>query len=143
MESKAPAGNIWAALADIGGIHRWNPGVVDSRETSEGETRLGATRRCDLGGKNYLDEEVVKWTPDREITFRITDTNLPFARADIHFAIEELAGGGSRVSVSPDYALKFGILGRVLDGLVMNRMYRKGMRDLLAGLKAEVERSAG
>src|SRR5512145_1994702 len=46
-------------LADIGSIHRWNPAVVDSRMTSEGEVGIGSSRRRELGEKNYLDEEAL------------------------------------------------------------------------------------
>ena len=49
---------VWAALADIGSIYKWNPGVEGSKQTSEGEVVLGSSRMCDLGGKNYLDEQV-------------------------------------------------------------------------------------
>ena len=57
----APVSEVWAALADIGGIYRWNPGVQGSHVTTEQAEGVGACRRCDLGGKNYLDEKVVKW----------------------------------------------------------------------------------
>ena len=50
---------IWEVLADIGSIGAWNPGVVDSRVTSDLSEGVGSSRRCELGGKNFLDEEVV------------------------------------------------------------------------------------
>jgi hypothetical protein len=91
-----------------------------------------------LVGRNYLDEEVVLFEPERCLTIRITATNLPFDRADIRFRLKE-SGDSTMVSVSPIYRLKFGLLGRVMDGLLVRRTYRKGMRDLLAGLKRRVE----
>ena len=41
--------------------------------------------------------------------------------------------------VSPEYELKFGFLGSVLDSLFVRKTYAKGMRALLAGLKRQVE----
>ena len=48
----APIKSVWEALADIGNIYQWNPGVVASHTTSSEPSGLGATRYCDLGGKN-------------------------------------------------------------------------------------------
>jgi uncharacterized protein YndB with AHSA1/START domain len=96
----APRSAVWAALADIGRIHAWNPGVVDSRKTTPGEDGPGARRRCELGGRSYLDEEVVEWAPEGVLTMRITATNLPFEAADVRFTLEG-QGSRTRVTVSP------------------------------------------
>ncbi|MDX1531436.1 MAG: SRPBCC family protein [Rhodothermales bacterium] len=138
---EAPREAVWAALADIGEIHRWNPGVHDSRRTSEQAEGVGATRYCDLGGRNYLDEEVVAWDPPERLTMRVVETNLPFDHADIHFTLREGAGG-TVVAVSPEYALKYGPVGALLDRLWVRQQYRRGMEALLSGLKAHVERVA-
>ena len=46
---------------------------------------------------------------------------------------------GTVVSVSPDYELKFGPIGVVMDLLFARRQLRRGMEDLVAGLKYHVE----
>jgi hypothetical protein len=125
-------------LADIGDIHRWNPGVVNSQLTTDSATGVGACRHCDLGGVNYLDEEVVEWEVGKRLTMRIVGTNLPFMTADIRFALRA-ADGATVVTLSPEYTLKFGPLGRLLDLLYVRRTYLKGMNDLLEGLKHYVE----
>ena len=129
---------VWAVLADIGNIYLWNPGVVHSEQTSSGTVGVGSCRRCVLGYKSYLDEEVVVFEPSRQMTIRITDTNLPFKTADIRFTLEP-DENKTIVKVSPKYRLKFGLLGRVLDGVMVRNQYRKGMRGLLRGLKDHVE----
>lgn len=134
----APAEAVWRVLADIGTISQWNPGVVRSHTTSEAESGLGATRYCDLGGDNYLNEEVVQYEAQRKLTMRITDTNMPFETADIHFTLHS-ENGQTLVAVSPEYALKYGPLGVILDHLYVRRSYRKGMHNLLQGLKEYVE----
>ncbi len=134
----APAEAVWAVLADIGSISVWNPGVQASHTLEGGPEGLGAQRRCDLGGKNYLIEDVIEWQPGQALTMRITDTNLPFKSADIRFTLEQ-AADETEVVVSPDYELKFGAVGKVLNGLFVGRVYRSGMQDLLTGLKKHVE----
>lgn len=129
---------VWKVLSDIGEIHTWNPGVIDSHVTSEPDQGVGAARFCDLGGGNYLDESVVVWDPKRALTMRITDTNLPFKSADIRFSLQE-EGEGTVVEVSPLYELKYGVIGRAFDALYVKRTYEKGMQSLLQGLKENIE----
>lgn len=138
---EAPVLAVWSKLAAIGEIHRWNPGVVASHVTTEAAQGVGSARHCDLGGKNYVDEAVVEWEPGARLTMRVTGTNLPFKRADIRFRLEE-EGSGTRLTVSPDYALKFGPVGRLLDLLIVRRRYSKGMRALLRGLQRDLESHA-
>jgi uncharacterized protein YndB with AHSA1/START domain len=138
---EAPVTDVWQALGEIGDIYRWNPGVQASHTTSKQEAGLGATRYCDLGGKNFLDEEVVLWQPNEKLTMRITGTNLPFATADIRFTLRP-ENEGTVVTVSPLYKLKYGVMGELLDRVYVRSSYQKGMESLLAGLKAYVEGGA-
>ena len=135
---EAPPERVWAVLADIGNIAEWNPGVVHSEQTSSGEVDVGACRRCHLGGKNYLKEKIIVFEPPKAMTICVTETNLPIAQADIRFFLVPQQGG-TRVTVSPIYQLKYGALGRFLDWAMVRRQYQKGMQGLLSGLKQHVE----
>ena len=129
---------VWAVLADIGSIYRWNPGVESSQLTTEQGTGLGACRHCKLGGKNFLDEEVVLWEEGERLTMRIIGTNLPFKTADIRFALHP-EGEDTRVTVSPEYTLKYGPLGKLMDAAFVHRTASQGMEALLVGLKEYIE----
>ena len=129
---------VWDILADIRNIARWNPGVVRSRLTTHGEVRVGARRHCNLGGKKYLDEEVIEFEKPHRLTMRINDTNLPFKAAEIRFTVEP-QGDKTLVRVSPKYQLKFGLFGSILDKIMVRSQYRKGMQELLRGLRNYVE----
>ena len=137
----APVEAVGSVLGDIGTIADWNPGVRKSYLVGD-DTGLGSRRRCELGAKMYLDEEVVEWEALRRLTMRITATNLPFKTADIRFTLDPV-DGGTRVAVSPVYSLKFGPLGALMDRLMVRRSYAKGMEDLLIGLKSAVEGGGG
>ena len=138
MTIEAPVQEVWKTLADIGRIYQWNPGVVASHTTSDQMTGNGATRHCDLGGKNFLHEEVVEWQPQQKLTMRINDTNLPFKTADIRFTLQD-EGTATVVTVSPIYQLKFGPFGRLFNQIYVEGNYKSGMEKLLAGLKDYVE----
>lgn len=134
----APVDSVWAVLADIGTIDRWNPGIVGSRLTTDRAAGVGAARRCDLGGRNYLKEEVVEWETGKRLALRVVDTNLPVRAAQIRFTLRS-DDGGTVVNVSPDYALKYGWFGKILDRAYVQGSYKKGMRALLSGLKHYIE----
>ena len=129
---------VWAVLADIGNIALWNPGVVRSEQTTPGEVSKGSCRYCNLGGKNYLNERLIVFEPPKIMTIRVTETNLPFAHVDIRFFLIP-SEGKTLVKVSPQYQLKYGFLGRLLDLIVVRSQYQKGMKGLLSGLKEYVE----
>lgn len=129
---------VWDVLADIRNIYLWNPGVVRSRLTTHGEVRVGACRYCNLGGKKYLNEEVIEFEKPHRLTMRINETNLPFRAAEIRFTVEP-QGDKTLVRVSPKYQLKYGFLGRILDSVIVCAQCRKGMQQLLRGLKNYVD----
>ena len=138
IKIEAPVDRVWDTLADIGSIYEWNPGVKQSHVTTNYREGLGAGRHCDLGKKRFLDETVVDWEPHQRLTMRIVATNLPLKTADIRVALRP-AGGGTIVTVSPADALKFGLLGTLLDWLFVRPTYVEGMRAMLLGLKEYVE----
>ncbi|WP_136442233.1 SRPBCC family protein [Pacificoceanicola onchidii] len=137
IEIDAPVHQVWAILADVGSIASWNPGLIGSKATND-VVGVGATRYCDIDGRQNLDEEVVKFEPKRSITFRITRSTLLFRSADIAFTLTAY-GQRTDVSVSPNYSLKYGVLGRLLDKTFVEKAYRRGMRGLLSGLKEQAE----
>ncbi len=89
--------------------------------------------------KNYLDEQVVEWEPGEALTMRVIGTNLPFRTADIRFRLQP-EPSGTVVPVSPEYTVKFGLAGRILDVLFVRHAYKRGMTALLRGLKAHIEK---
>lgn len=140
---EAPREQVWEVLAEIGSIERWNPGVKRSYATSAEPGGEGATRHCDLQRANgkpagQLEERAFDWREMEGFRIEITESSLPFSSAVVSFSLAD-AGSGTRVAVSPEYALRYGPAGRLLDALVVRRQYAKGMRALLAGLKGYVE----
>ena len=130
---------VWEVLADFGRIYLWNPGVRHSYSTSESDHGLLATRHCELPkGDDYLDEQILEWREGESFKVDIYETNLPLHRNVVEFSIVA-DGNGTIVTVAPDYALKYGLLGRLMNQIVVGRKFKKGMEDLLTGLKYHIE----
>lgn len=96
---------------------------------------MGATRHCVIDARQNLDEEVVQFDEGLAISFRITKSTMPFARADIRFRLAD-SETGTKVEVSPKYQVKYGLLGNVLDLVLVERTYAKGMRSLKQQLES-------
>ena len=138
---------VWDVLADIGSISKWNPGVKHSYLTSDAATGEGATRHCDLqrpGGKRigYLEERAFDWREGEAFRISIDETNLPLKTNVVSFVVR---GNGEEtvVAVSPEYEVKYGVLGKVMDSLIGRRQFEKGMENLLRGLKHYIETGDG
>ncbi len=134
----APKKKVWDVLADIGGIYKWNPGVSHSYSTSDNNHGEGATRHCDLSQGGYLKERAVDWREGQGFKIDIFETSLPLKSNVVDFTVEGDMDG-TIVTVTPEYVLKYGPLGWLLDQLWARRQFKKGMADLLAGLKYHVE----
>ncbi len=139
IQIDAPKEKVWEVLADLGGIYKWNPGVSHSRSTSESSGGEGATRHCDLSNPSgYLEERAFDWREGEGYKIDIFESSFPIERNVVEFTVRA-DRDGTIVSVSPDYRLKFGPIGALLDRLILGRQMRKGMENLLAGLKYHVE----
>ena len=140
IKINAPKEQVWAVLSDLGSIYKWNPGVSHSYCTSDSSGGEGATRHCDIQTplKGYLEERAFDWREGESFKIEIYDTNFPLKRNIIQFSLRA-DGSYTIVEVSPEYQLKFGALGAVMDRLAFNRQFRKGMKGLLEGLKYHVE----
>lgn len=135
----APKEQVWEVLADLGGIYKWNPGVSSSHYTSEQTTGDGATRHCDLQNpRGYLEERALEWREGEGYVIDIYDSNLPIEKNLVTFSLAA-EGDGTTVTVTPDYKLKYGLLGSLLDRLFARRQLQKGFDAMLAGLKHHVE----
>ena len=129
---------VWEALADLGGIHKWNPGVTNSYTTSEAAGGENATRHCDLPGNNRLEERAFDWREGEGYKIEVFESTLPLARNIVSFEVTP-DRDGTRVQVTADYKLKYGPIGALMDVLVARRQAQQGFDDMMAGLKYHVE----
>jgi uncharacterized protein YndB with AHSA1/START domain len=137
----APKDKVWAVLADIGSIEKWSPGVTHSHSTSAEPGGEGATRHCDvgMGGKSAsLEERAFEWREGEGYKIDVYESSMPMKSNVVTFALKD-AGSGTTVTVSPDYKMKFGPIGAMMDTLMVRKQFEKGVEGMLSGLKQYVE----
>ena len=134
----APKDRVWGVLSDLGSIYKWNPGIAHSFTTSDAARGDNAMRQCDLPDGGFLRERAFNWSEGEGFTIEVYETSLPLKESFVDFRATP-EGEATVVNLKMDYKLKFGPVGLLLDAAFAGRPARKGMAELLAGLKDYVE----
>ena len=129
---------VWAALADLEAVQEYNPTVKDARYTSTHREGVGVSRRCDLIPKGWVTERVTAWEPKAALALELCEHQWPveFMRWRTELTSD---GNGTRVQQRLEYQVKFGLLGALLDRLVMRRKLDLAIGAVFDGLKRYVE----
>lgn len=138
----APVSEVWAAWDDFGGIHRFNPNLSGSHLLEgSAKTGLGATRQCDLiDGKNYIQERVVDYVPNKRMVIDIFDGTIPVRNARAEIELHEKGERQTEVTMTMHFQPKMGIFGQLMVPL-MKPQFRKLLAKLLDGNAAYVEKA--
>ena len=63
---EAPVEAVWKAVADLVAVQHYNRMVTSARFVSDRREGVGATRRCELKPKGWVEERVWEWSPPRK-----------------------------------------------------------------------------
>jgi hypothetical protein len=124
---------IWALLADLEAVERYNPGVREARVRGAQRTGVGASRVCELHPKGRVVERVTHWEEGRALGLEVAESDWP-----IHFmrwvTRVEPRGTGARITQELEYRVKFGPFGWLLDRLAMERKLRSTLDGIFESL---------
>ena len=137
----APIADVWATWDDYGHIDRFNPNLSKSfLINGSQETGEGAERQCDLAdGKNFIQERVVDYVPERRMALDIYNGTLPLKRAKAIIELRPLSVNETELRFTMEFTPKMGLLGRLMVPL-MKPQFRKLLGKLVDGNKAYAER---
>ena len=136
----APVARVWDSWNDFAHIDKFNPNLRRSFLIGgNGDTGLGATRQCDLAdGKNYIQERIIEYVPERRMVLDIYDGTMPLKRAKATIEMRPLSADRTQLNFTMDFTPKMGLLGRLMVPL-MKPQFRKLLGKLVDGNKAYVE----
>lgn len=133
LRARCAPERVWALLADLEAVARYNPGVAGAAIRGAARTGVGAMRTCDLKPKGRVAERVTVWEEGSALGLEVAESDWP-----IHFmrwvTRVEPSEGGSRITQELEYQVKFGPLGWLLDRAVMERKLRGTLDEVLASL---------
>jgi len=135
---EAPPEKVWSVLTSLDALAEYDPGVSKSEIISDAKRGPGAARRCDLAPGGWFKERVAAWQPNEALSFELYECTLPL-RALRHSYTLVPEGGGTLVRQRMEYRLKFGLLGKLLDAMVVRKKWNAGIHGFFTGLKRYVE----
>lgn len=132
--------DVWPNFADLALIQNFSPGVKKSYYTTEQKEGAGAGRHCDLTPFGSVEEVVEEWTENKSLAILITDGKgiPPIQDARGHFSLTP-EGSGTVVRAEFSYGMKLGIIGSLMNRLIVKSQFQSGIRKLIKGLKGYVE----
>ena len=133
----APANEVWGAIADFGGVYKWAPNVASSYSTTDANGGVGAGRHCEVPGFGGIDEEIVEWKEGHSYKYQVENIG-PIGKLVNEWSVTS-DGNNSLVTTNVSYRMRFGIIGALMDKLMVRRSIRKAMAQSQAGLKSYVE----
>jgi len=133
-----PRAEAWAKLRDLKLGQYYVPRVTRIEITTPQREGVGASRRAFCKGRPPVDETVVLWEEGRGFTVKLHNGDkppAPFKQAQFTYWLDDAPGGQTRISTTIAYEMPFGIVGRLLDALLLRRLMRTTVNTIARGLK--------
>jgi hypothetical protein len=142
-KTKASAARAWDLMSDFGAIDAFNPTLKESHLLDGScEIGLGAERQCTLkDGKNYIHERVVDWKEGRSYRIEVFGGTMPLDDLQAELAVDP-SGTGALLRMTMQYRPRWGLLGRLIEPVLLRPMMRRMMRKVIDGLAEKAEATA-
>jgi len=138
-----PRDQVWQRLRDLTKAHYYVPGLKDCRMTTEQKEGVGASRKVYTSSGMVMDETVAEWNEGSGFIIRLHNGDGPpppiFTQARFHYILEDAPNGQTLFKPTMTYTIKFGVLGRILDSLLLNMIIKGTMKKVGLGLKQYYE----
>ncbi len=135
-----PASKIWAVLSDFSNIQIFHPNVQDVDQLSEMDRGLGASRRCNFYGGDSAVEEIIEWDDERHFfTCTVTEISAPILDVTAGMKVDEIDSQSSEVEIYMNYTPKWGILGTLINVLVLRFAMQSVFNKVLKGLELHLK----
>lgn len=133
-----PPERVWALLADLEAVAKYNPGVTHAAIDGPQREGVGAQRTCALTPSGRVVERVTHWEPGLALGLEVTQSDWPISSMRWVTRVEPHPRG-TRVTQALEYQVKFGPLGWLLDRLVMKRKLTSSLDAVFASLIRHAE----
>ena len=137
----APVEKIWEALSVIDNLDKFDPTVKKSTAITDNKSGIHAKRKVDmLDGKNWFEEKVIEFRPNEALAYQLTNCSFPINGLTHSYRFEKT---GPQVTVKQvmQYTVKFGIIGKLLDSLLIRKQTKAGIHKFFTGLKEYAEKN--
>ncbi len=136
----APIDKIWNVLTDLELLDKTDPTVKKATLISENKTGIEAKRKVLMqDGKNWFDEKITVFKPNEELVYQLTDCSFPIKGLKHTYSFQKI-GNQTKVQQVMEYTAKFGLLGLLMDKMMIGKQFNSGINKFLNGLKTYAEK---
>jgi len=136
----APIDKIWSILTDLELLDKTDPTVKKATLISSNKTGLEAKRKVLMqDGKNWFDEKITVFKPNEELVYQLTDCSFPIKGLKHTYSFQNI-GNQTKVQQTMEYSVKFGIIGVLMDKMMIGKQFNSGINKFLIGLKTYAEK---
>lgn len=131
---------VWHLLADVSLLGDYDPTIKSCTCISQNTTGPGAKRRIEmLDGKNWFEERVLAYEQNKTLVYQLTACSFPIKGLQHSYTFESIGGNSIRVSQTMEYSVKFGLIGKLMNLLMIRKQFDTGIKKFLTGLKEHAE----
>jgi hypothetical protein len=136
----APPEIVWAAIADLEAVQAYNPTVSKAQLIPGPREGVGAGRSCTTK-QGKVVERVIGWDKPNAIEMQLVSSPWPVKAMRWRTELSPQAHG-TQVAQELQYAPSLGLVGAVLNALMMKRTMDKTVAAVFESLKEYCERKA-
>lgn len=129
---------VWQVLADLESVRFTNPLVKTVKIISPNKEGVGSARHCDFKDGKFVEERITAFEPNRLISFELYKHQWPLVFMRWANNLEK-SDGGALLTSDTEYELKFGLLGKILDSIIMRRKFYQIITNALNDTKRYIE----
>jgi len=90
-------------------------------------------------GKNWFDEKITVFKPNEELVYQLTDCSFPIKGLKHTYSFQKV-GNQTKVHQEMEYTVKYGIIGVLMDKMMIGKQFNSGINKFLNGLKTYAEK---
>jgi carbon monoxide dehydrogenase subunit G len=138
IRTSAPPDTVWAILTNLEEVARYNPTVAHAVYIEDRNEKPHTARQCTLKDGSTVKERVVAASPGRSITMELYESSWPVDH--MQWTTEIVAvDGGTLIKQDTRYEPR-GIVGRLLNAVVMKRKMQSTITEVLTELGKYAEK---
>ena len=130
--------DAWEKLRDLRSARHYVPGVTAIEMNTAQREGVGASRKVFMKNRSPVDETAIAWEDLRGYTLNLHNGDkplAPFKRATFQYLLEDAPGAQTRVRGTFSYEMAQGLLGRMLEALVLRRALKRSNTAVAANMK--------
>lgn len=134
----APIEVVYATLSQIDNVAQWVEAVEKAACVSEKKQGLGAVRECRLTDGSVVREQVTKVVENRLIEMEMIAHDLPVRYFKWQISMNE-KGEQILIEQHTQYKVKFGLVGTLMNHLMVKNELDRTLKGAYNGLKTYIE----